>query len=67
MCGGYFYFPVTSLMSCPVVVTVNSVTATATSQYSYDPSITPEVTDVTPSRGGTAGGTLLTITGSGFG
>ena len=52
---------------CNVDVTVNSVTKTAGSQYTYDPAITPEVTGVTPARGGTAGGTLLTITGSGFG
>ena len=53
--------------SCDVIVTVNAVSKTAGSQYTYDPAITPEITSVTPQRGGTAGGTLLTITGSGFG
>ena len=46
---------------------VNSVSKTAGSQYTYDPAITPEVSSVTPQSGGTAGGTVLTIAGSGFG
>jgi len=53
--------------TCDVTVTVNSVSKIAGSQYTYDPAITPEISNVTPQRGGTAGGTLLTITGSGFG
>ncbi|XP_076438726.1 fibrocystin-L-like isoform X2 [Babylonia areolata] len=56
-----------TLTTCDVDVSVNSVTQTAGSQYTYDPSITPDITGVSPARGGTAGGTLLTITGSGFG
>ncbi|KAK7468036.1 hypothetical protein BaRGS_00036740, partial [Batillaria attramentaria] len=54
-------------VGCNVEVSVNSVTQVATPQYTYDPSITPEITGVNPRRGGTAGGTLLTITGTGFG
>ncbi|XP_069076732.1 fibrocystin-L-like isoform X2 [Pleurodeles waltl] len=34
--------------------------------YTYRSSLTPTVTNVTPRRGGTGGGTLLTITGTGF-
>ncbi|KAK7468041.1 hypothetical protein BaRGS_00036745, partial [Batillaria attramentaria] len=52
---------------CNVKVTVNSLEKTASTQYTYDASITPEVTGVEPRRGGTAGGTPLTISGSGFG
>nr|XP_055075131.1 fibrocystin-L-like [Misgurnus anguillicaudatus] len=34
--------------------------------YTYKSSLTPVISDVTPRRGGTGGGTRLTITGSGF-
>ena len=62
-----FCFPVGVATACDVEVTVNSVTKTAGTQYTYDPAITPEVTSVSPTRGGTAGGTLINIGGSGFG
>ncbi|XP_021354106.1 fibrocystin-L-like [Mizuhopecten yessoensis] len=51
--------------SCSVVVTVNSITQTLS--YTYDATKTPEITDVTPTRGGTGGGTRITVSGSGFG
>ena len=35
--------------------------------YQYKASLTPEVTSVSPARGGTAGGTRVTIQGQGFG
>ena len=35
--------------------------------YSYDKDLTPRITSVIPSRGSTAGGTDITISGSGFG
>ncbi|ESO84871.1 hypothetical protein LOTGIDRAFT_131466, partial [Lottia gigantea] len=50
---------------CDVVVQQDAITQTLS--YSYDNAITPEITGVSPSRGGTAGGTRLTITGTGFG
>ena len=53
--------------SCDVVVTVNGISKTVTPQYTYDAALTPEITGVDPSRGGTGGGTTVTITGTGFG
>lgn len=34
--------------------------------YAYKSQLTPVITEVSPRRGGTAGGTRLTISGSGF-
>ena len=50
-----------------MAVTVDGITKILTDGYTYDASLTPEVTSVSPARGGTGGGVLLTITGSGFG
>ena len=36
------------------------------SAYSYAFSLTPNITKVSPDRGGTGGGTRITITGTGF-
>ena len=38
-----------------------------TSTIAVDSSLTPTITNVSPARGGTAGGTWVTITGSGYG
>ncbi|XP_021354873.1 fibrocystin-L-like isoform X2 [Mizuhopecten yessoensis] len=54
-------------VSCDVVVTSGSLSATLASSYTYDANLTPEVTSVRPGHGGTGGGTLVTIEGSGFG
>ncbi|XP_041373046.1 fibrocystin-L-like isoform X2 [Gigantopelta aegis] len=53
--------------ACDVIVTVNGLSRTLTPQYTYDSSLTPEITLVDPRRGGTGGGTTVTITGTGFG
>ncbi|XP_048254094.1 fibrocystin-L-like [Haliotis rufescens] len=53
--------------SCDVVVTVNGIIDTLSSVYTYDASLTSDVTGVSPTRGGTGGGTNITITGTGFG
>ncbi|XP_069121982.1 fibrocystin-L-like [Argopecten irradians] len=55
----------TTTQVCTVTLIVNSVSQTLS--YTYDSTKTPEVTGVTPSRGGTGGGTRITVTGSGFG
>ncbi|XP_069129825.1 fibrocystin-L-like [Argopecten irradians] len=52
---------------CTVSVTVNGITDTLLDSYEYDDSITSVIVDVTPRRGGTAGGTRITISGSQFG
>jgi hypothetical protein len=54
--------------SCNVVVTnsKNMVETTSSSAYTYRDPLTSTITSVSPSRGGTGGGVVLTITGSGF-
>lgn len=58
----------TSDTACPITVqsssTATVVTASSTAQYSD--SLTSYITSITPSRGTTLGGTLLTLSGSGF-
>lgn len=53
-------------LSCTVVVLNSYGSANLTNSYTYKSSLTPVITDVSPRRGGTAGGTLLTVTGRGF-
>ncbi|MBM4076265.1 MAG: hypothetical protein FJ267_11570, partial [Planctomycetes bacterium] len=61
---------VTDEMSSPIVVTVADESSTSTPSvtsavsYQFLSSLTPVVTSVTPTRGSTAGGTRLTISGS---
>uniref|UniRef100_A0A8D0AJK6 PKHD1 like 1 n=1 Tax=Sander lucioperca TaxID=283035 RepID=A0A8D0AJK6_SANLU len=55
-----------SLVYC-VVAVINQLDAVNISNgYTYKSQLTPVIMDVSPRRGGTAGGTRLTITGSGF-
>lgn len=53
-------------LSCTVVVLNSYRSANVTNGYTYKTSLTPVIMDVSPRRGGTAGGTMLTITGYGF-
>ncbi|XP_056273684.1 fibrocystin-L-like [Pseudoliparis swirei] len=54
------------VVSC-VVAVVNPLDAVNMSDgYAYKSQLTPLIADVSPRRGGTAGGTRLTISGSGF-
>ena len=52
---------------CDVTATASSVTQTLSDAYTYRGSLTASVTGVNPKRGGTGGGTRITVTGSGFG
>ncbi|CAK8682970.1 unnamed protein product [Clavelina lepadiformis] len=56
--------------TCGVKVTneaqIEDFAITAGSNYTYSGAQTPTITGVTPERGGTGGGTEITITGSGF-
>ncbi|XP_076610974.1 PKHD1 like 1, tandem duplicate 1 [Chaetodon auriga] len=55
-----------SEVSC-VVVVMNQLDAVNTSNgFTYKSEMTPVIAEVSPRRGGTAGGTRLTISGSGF-
>ncbi|XP_046549966.1 LOW QUALITY PROTEIN: fibrocystin-L-like [Haliotis rubra] len=58
---------VSTAQACDVVATVNGLTSTLASSYTYDPALTPEITGVSPRRSGTGGGITVTITGTGFG
>jgi hypothetical protein len=58
---------VVGTLACDVVTTVNGATQTLSGGYIYDQSLTPTITNLNPARGGTGGGTTLTITGTGFG
>lgn len=49
------------------MISDNGQTSTLTTAYQYDAAMSPSITEVSPSFGGTSGGTTLTITGSGFG
>ncbi|XP_053322520.1 fibrocystin-L [Spea bombifrons] len=52
--------------TCDVQVVNGNDTVQINNSFSYLSTLTPEIYDVSPKRGGTAGGTRLTITGSQF-
>ena len=56
-----------SAQTCDVVVTVNGLSKILSNSYEYDADLTPSISGVSPSRGGTGGGTTITVAGSGFG
>ncbi|XP_076825620.1 fibrocystin-L-like isoform X2 [Clavelina lepadiformis] len=64
------YVDSSSSTTCEVKVTneaqMDDSAITAGSNYTYSGAQTPTITGVTPGRGGTGGGTEITITGSGF-
>ena len=49
---------------CELLVSVNGMQAQ--SSFRYSAALSPILSSVSPKRGGSAGGTLITITGSGF-
>ncbi|XP_033493349.2 PKHD1 like 1, tandem duplicate 1 [Epinephelus lanceolatus] len=55
-----------SVVSCVVAVNNQMDSVNISNGYTYKSQLTPVITEVSPRRGGTAGGTRLTITGSGF-
>ncbi|XP_068189914.1 fibrocystin-L-like [Antennarius striatus] len=55
-----------SELSCAVAVCNRLRKVNISNGYVYKTELTPVITGVSPRRGGTAGGTRLTITGSGF-
>ncbi len=56
----------TAAGSYPVVVSDVNGTSTGGPSYTYTPPPAPTVTSITPTSGTTAGGTLVTIKGTGF-
>ncbi|OCT77099.1 hypothetical protein XELAEV_18032294mg, partial [Xenopus laevis] len=55
-----------STLTCDVLVANGNDNVQLNSSFTYNSALTPVISDVTPKRGGTAGGTSLTITGSEF-
>ena len=53
-------------LACDVTVVQDSGSVSLSNGFTYDASITPTITAASPLRGGTGGGTLVTITGTGF-
>lgn len=49
-----------------VQVSYNRMTASATDTFQFSSELTPQITDISPLIGGTAGGTIVTILGSKF-
>ncbi|XP_064635838.1 fibrocystin-L-like [Lineus longissimus] len=52
---------------CDMIVSSGESTLTHGTQYTYQAALTPSISSVSPARGGTGGGTTITINGSGFG
>ncbi|XP_060573258.1 fibrocystin-L-like isoform X2 [Ruditapes philippinarum] len=59
--------PANAAGTCDVAVILNGLTKTLPGSYTYNAALTPTVSNVTPTRGGTGGGTSITVTGTGFG
>ncbi|XP_071946075.1 fibrocystin-L-like [Antedon mediterranea] len=58
---------IASELACDVVVSVSDdTTETQSNGFTYKQSLTATITSVSPARGGTAGGTEITISGTGF-
>jgi hypothetical protein len=55
------------MAGCDVAVSLNNVVKTQSGSYSYNAALSSVISGVSPKRGGTGGGTRITITGSGFG
>ena len=55
-----------ALLSCNITISSDSIVSQLNSALDYDPSLTPVINTFTPATGGTAGGTILTIDGTGF-
>ena len=53
-------------LACDVAVVQASGNVSLASSFTYDASLTPTITSTSPQRGGTGGGTLVTISGTGF-
>lgn len=51
---------------CDVTVSDGNSAATASTQYDYQDGVAPTVTSIDPARGGTGGGTTVTIYGTGL-
>uniref|UniRef100_A0A3B4AFD8 Uncharacterized protein n=1 Tax=Periophthalmus magnuspinnatus TaxID=409849 RepID=A0A3B4AFD8_9GOBI len=64
--GMIFKLIIYSEVSCVVSVSNPTQTVNISNGYTYKSALTPLISGIYPRRGGTAGGVLLTISGSGF-
>ena len=55
-----------STLPCNLMVNHNSITASSNQSFVFSDALTPRLASVTPSIGGTAGGTRITLSGAGF-
>lgn len=55
-----------SSLACNLTVEHNDVTASSGESFVFTDALTPRLTSITPMLGGTGGGTLVTLTGSGL-
>ena len=56
--------PLTTDSNCPVVAQYMSISAPSAGMFDFLGSLTPSLAAISPSTGGTAGGTIMEITGS---
>jgi hypothetical protein len=55
-----------SNLTCNLTLEHNGVIATSTESFIFSDTLTPRLVSISPKLGGTAGGTLVNLTGSGF-
>ena len=58
--------PFTTSTSCNVSITYRSIVANSITPFNFIGIFTPRLDSISPTIGGTAGGTIVTISGSGF-
>ena len=58
--------PFTASASCNVSITYRNIVANSTTPFNFIGIFTPRLDSISPTIGGTAGGTMVTVSGSGF-
>ena len=58
--------PFNTSTSCNISITYNDLHALSSDEFQFAHALTPALASISPTVGGTAGGTIITITGSGF-
>ena len=58
--------PFTDSIQCSVNVTIDNISAASDELFTYNGTLTPYINGLSPTFGGTAGGTIVTISGWGF-
>ena len=58
--------PFNTTTSCNITASYRNIEASSTDEFQFIGLLTPNLVSITPNIGGTGGGTIVTITGSGF-